>query len=119
MRLAAFALLALFASAALAEPRLSATGPVPDYGNPEMSSSGQPVCVNGDWTEVAKEEISAHRAVPEVQCWRKPPCIRWSYLDRVKCTKCVALLRVSHRAPRPRRAHAVAPPFHPPSPPGW
>ena len=77
----------LFASAALAEPSLSAAGPVPDYGNPELSSSGEPVCRNGDWTEVAKAEIVAHRAVPEVQCWRKPPCIRWSYLDRVKCTR--------------------------------
>lgn len=25
----------------------------------------------------------------QMQCWRDPPCIRWNYLDREKCRRCV------------------------------
>ena len=56
-------------------------------GNVGALVRGEPVCRGNVWTEVSVEAISAGEKMPEVQCWRKPPCIKgtsWATLDRCR-----------------------------------
>lgn len=53
-----------------------------NYGR---TRTGEPICLNGVWNEVNNSELMQYKITPEVQCWRKPPCIRWTYLTPERC----------------------------------
>lgn len=45
------------------------------------------ICRDGVWTEAPTEAIANLSVLPDVQCWRDPPCVHWKYLRPETCAR--------------------------------
>jgi len=42
-------------------------------------------CKAGVWNGAAVAALESAAALPTVQCWRQPPCVRWNWATPQKC----------------------------------
>ena len=47
--------------------------------------AGEPVCRDGEWTEVTAEQLNSGEKEPQVQCWRATPCVQSHYMTMERC----------------------------------
>ena len=45
------------------------------------------ICQDGAWTEAPVQAIANLSVLPDVQCWRDPPCVHWKYLRPETCAR--------------------------------
>ena len=43
------------------------------------------ICQDGVWKEAPVQAIANLSVLPDVQCWRDPPCVHWKYLRLETC----------------------------------
>lgn len=49
------------------------------------SVTAAPLCNGNAWEGATQFELEHGLKLPEIQCWRKPVCVRHSYLTRARC----------------------------------
>ena len=48
-------------------------------------AAAPPLCDGKSWPEATVADLESGRALPLVQCWRTPACVRHDYLTRARC----------------------------------